>query len=177
MEATVPPQPADGTTVGLFWVASDGVYVGAPATAPAPNVILTPSGPRVTGPHPCSWAWSDIADLEVTEVPVRSSARRWAAHAASFAAAALDAWVPSSPTEMTVSLTTPDGTFQTPVYSSAAVAYSPREVALSRQLISHFTTGTATPAIMTEWWEQTRPAKVLRSREREALLELWLARS
>ncbi|MFI6354237.1 hypothetical protein ACIBJF_16635 [Streptomyces sp. NPDC050743] len=70
-----------------------------------------------------------------------------------------------------------DGTYRTPVYSSAAVAYSPREVALSRRLISHFTQGTATPAVMTEWWEQARPTKVLRSREREAVLELWLARA
>ncbi|MFJ8195613.1 hypothetical protein [Streptomyces sp. NPDC096152] len=78
---------------------------------------------------------------------------------------------------MTVVLTTPDGTLRTPVYSSATVAYSPREVDLSRQLISRFTAGTATPALMTEWWEQRRPAEVLRSREREELLAFWLARA
>ncbi|MFF9376987.1 hypothetical protein ACF1BB_20910 [Streptomyces griseoluteus] len=170
-------QPADGVTVGLFWVASNGVYVGAPVTEPAPNVILTATGLRVTGTHPEGWAWSDIAGLEVTEVPVRSTARRLAVRAASLAAAALDAWLPSSPTEMTVSLTAADRTFRTPVYSSAAVAYSPREVALSRNLIGRFIQGTATPAVMTEWWERTPPVRALRSREREALLELWLARS
>ncbi|MCT9010571.1 hypothetical protein ACWGKW_41015 [Streptomyces sp. NPDC054766] len=176
MEATPPLRShGDGTTVGLFWVSADGVYVGAPATAPAPCVVLKTSGPRVTGPHERDWAWSDIEGLEVTEVPVRSTLQRWATHAATFAAAALDAWVPSSPTEMTVSIAAPDGTVLTPVHSSAAVAYSGREVDLSRQLISRFTRGTATPTVMTEWWEQTRPARVLRSREREALLELWLA--
>ncbi|MFI5978977.1 hypothetical protein [Streptomyces sp. NPDC051452] len=178
MEEIPPLHPAeDGATVGLFWVSADGVYVGAPATAPAPNVMLTAAGPRVTGPHPREWTWSDLVGLEITEVPARSAPQRWATHAASFVAAALDAWVPSSPTEMTVCAIASDGTYRTPVYSSAAVAYSPREVALSRRLISHFTQGTATPAVMTEWWEQARPAKVLRSREREAVLELWLARA
>ncbi|WRZ88049.1 hypothetical protein OHB54_02645 [Streptomyces sp. NBC_01007] len=76
---------------------------------------------------------------------------------------------------MTVSITAPGGTVLTPVHSSAAVACSGREVDLSRQLISRFTRGTATPTVMTEWREQTRPARVLRSRERETLLELWLA--
>jgi hypothetical protein len=176
MEATPPLRSHDdGTTVGLFWVTADGAYVGAPSAAPAPRVVLRVSGPRVTGPHERDWAWSEIEGLEVTEVPVRSRAQRWATHAASFAAAALDAWVPSSPTEMTVSITAPDRTVLTPVYSSAAVAYSGREVDLSRQLIGRFTRGTASPTVMTEWWEQNRPARVLRSREREALLELWLA--
>ncbi|MGW2743168.1 hypothetical protein [Streptomyces sp. NPDC001450] len=176
MEATPALQPGnDGTTVGLFWVTADSVYLGAPATAPAPNVVLRASGLHVTGPHPREWSWSDIVGLEVTEVPTRSTLQRWATNAASFAAAALDAWVPGSPTEMTVSITTPDNTLQTPVYSSAAVAYSPREADLSHQLIGHFTEGAATPAVMTEWWAQTRPERVLRSREREALLELWLA--
>ncbi|MBK3647231.1 hypothetical protein [Streptomyces sp. MBT33] len=77
---------------------------------------------------------------------------------------------------MTASVIAPDGTYRTPVYSSASVAYSPREVALSRRLLSDFTQGTATPAVMTEWWERTRPTKILRSREREAVLELWLTR-
>jgi hypothetical protein len=178
MEANPPSQPADdGTTVGLFWVAADGVYLGAPATAPASNVVLTASGIHVTGRQPRDWAWSDIAGLQVTEVPTRSTLQRWATNAASFVAAALDAWVPGSPTEMTVSITTSDGTHRTPVYSSAAVAYSPREAALSHELIGRFTHGTATPVLLTEWWERTRPAGVLRSREREALLELWLART
>lgn len=178
MEEIPPLQPAeDGATVGLFWVSADGVSVGAPATAPAPNVVLTAEGPQVTGPHPRQWVWADLLGLEITEVPARSAPQRWATHAASFVAAALDAWVPSSPTEMTVSVVASDGTYRTPAYSSAAVAYSPREVALSRRLISHFIQGTATPAVMTEWWVQTRPTKILRSREREAVLELWLARA
>jgi len=178
MEEIPPLHPAeDGATVGLFWVSSDGVYMGAPAPEPVPNMVLTPLGPRVTGPQPRNWAWSDLAGLEITEVPTRSAPQRWATHAASFVAAALDAWMPSSPAEMTVSVIAPDGTYRTPVYSSAAVAYSPREVALSRRLISDFTQGTATPAVMTEWWEQTRPTKILRSREREAVLALWLARA
>ncbi|MEU4167053.1 hypothetical protein AB0F46_09220 [Streptomyces sp. NPDC026665] len=175
MEANPPLRSDDGITVGLFWVSADGVYVGAPATEPAPRVMLETSGPRVTGPHGREWAWSDLAGLEVTEVPVRSTVQRWTTHAVTFVAAALDAWVPSSPTEMTVSITAPDGTVLTPAYSSAAVAYSGREVDLSRLLIGRFVQGTATPAVMTEWWVRTRPAGILRSREREALLELWLA--
>jgi hypothetical protein len=178
MEENPPLHPAeDGVTVGLFWVSADGVYVGAPATAPAPDVVLTAAGPRVTGPQPREWIWSDLVGLEITEVPTRSAPQRWAIHAASFVAAALDVWVPSSPAEMTLCVITSDGTYRTPVHSSAAVAYSPREVALSRRLISHFIQGTATPAVMTEWWERTRPSKVLRSREREAVLELWLGRA
>ncbi|WP_458244338.1 hypothetical protein [Streptomyces sp. MAI_2237] len=178
MDEIPPLHPAeDGATVGLFWVSADGVYVGAPAAAPAPNVVLTAEGPQVTGPHQRQWAWADLVGLEITDVPVRSAPQQWATHAASFVAAALDAWVPSSPTEMTVSVVASDGTYRTPVYSSAAVAYSPREAALSCRLISHFTRGTATPAVMAEWWERTRPAKILRSREREAVLELWLARA
>ncbi|MET8855471.1 hypothetical protein [Streptomyces sp. NPDC004579] len=169
------PSHNDGTTVGLFWVSADGVYVGTPATAPAPCVVLEASGPRVTGPHAHDWAWSGLAGVEVTEVPVRSTVRRWTTHAVTFAAAALDAWVPSSPTEMTVSITTPEGTVLTPVHSSAAVAYSALEVDLSRRLIGRFLRGTATPAVMTEWWVRTRPTRILRSREREALLKAWLA--
>ncbi|MEU6273088.1 hypothetical protein ABZ871_11895 [Streptomyces populi] len=134
-----------------------------------------PSGPRVTGPHERDWTWSDVVGLEVTEVPVRSTLQRWAIHAVSFAAAALDAWMPSSPTEMTVSITASDGTVLTPVHSSAAVAYSRREVDLSRRLIGRFIRGTVTPTVMTEWWERTRSARILPSREREELLELWLA--
>ncbi|MFJ9726151.1 hypothetical protein ACIRP3_25680 [Streptomyces sp. NPDC101209] len=77
-------------------------------------------GPQVTGPHPRQWAWADLVGLEITEAPVRSAPQRWATHAASFVAAALDAWVPSSPNEMTLSVVASDGTYRTPLDSSLA---------------------------------------------------------
>ncbi|MGW7384725.1 hypothetical protein [Streptomyces sp. NPDC054794] len=177
MDETPPVRPEAGMVVGLFWVAADGVHLGAPATTPAPTLVLQPSGPRLTGPDPRTWTWSEIADLQVTEVPVRSALNRWASRAASVAAAAMDVWVPGDPERMTVSVTTPDGCFRTSVHSGAAVAYSPREVDLSRQLIDRFVRGGATPALMTQWWEKSRPTGILRSREREEVLELWLAQA
>ncbi|WP_371648834.1 MULTISPECIES: hypothetical protein [unclassified Streptomyces] len=111
----------------------------------------------------------------MTEAPVRSTLVRWAARGLSVAAAALDAWVPGSPAEMTVVITTTQGDrIESPVFSGAATAYTQREVDLSLGLLARFTRGESSPAALTNWWNDAQPGEVLRSREREAVLEGWL---
>ncbi|MGW6606135.1 hypothetical protein ACWGCF_44980, partial [Streptomyces sp. NPDC055039] len=39
----------------------------------------------------------------------------------------------------------------------------------------HFVRGSASPSLLTQWWEENRPTEVLHSREREAVLEGWLS--
>ncbi|MCT9094095.1 hypothetical protein N4G70_35395 [Streptomyces sp. ASQP_92] len=130
---------------------------------------------RITGPEERVWAWSELMDLRVEHVPVRSVLVRWATRGALFAAAALDAWLPGSPAEMTVVISTGNDQIETGVLSAAATAYTQREVDLSHALLSHFVRGTASPTILTDWWNKTQPAQILRSRQREALLEDWTA--
>lgn len=162
--------------VGLLWINGEEVYVGTPPTAEKAGVLLSPVGVRITGDAPQEWLWSAVLDLQVADAPVRSTVTRWATHALSLAAAALDAWVPSSPAEMTVMLTTKEGDrIETPVFSGAAIAYTQREVDLSLGLLARFVRGESSPAALTHWWHEVQPGEVLRSRDREATLEGWLA--
>ncbi|HEY8983202.1 MAG TPA: hypothetical protein VIU15_26945 [Streptomyces sp.] len=172
-ETTVPG--SRGGMVGLFWIGEDAVYVGTPAVTPAPQVVLASAGPRFEGAEPREWEWSEVLELRVPDAPVRSTAVRWASRAATFAAAALDAWAPGDPPEMTVVLSTGDDAVETSVYSGASVAYTQREVDLSLGLLARMTRGEFSPAVMTEWWQVNQPEKVLSSRERESVLEGWLA--
>ncbi|MEV6551891.1 hypothetical protein AB0M57_24740 [Streptomyces sp. NPDC051597] len=177
VEPSLPTHAPDrmGSTIGLFWVNGERVYVGTPPAAGGPGVLLSPVGVRITGPAPHAWRWSAVMDLQVLHVPVRSTLVRWAARGLSVAAAALDAWVPGSPAEMTVAVTTTEGeSVESTVYSGAAIAYTQREVDLSLGLLARFTRGEASPVALTNWWNETQPVEVLRSREREAVLESWL---
>ncbi|MHC5906616.1 hypothetical protein ACVNF4_22340 [Streptomyces sp. S6] len=164
-----------GSMVGLFWVCENAVYVGTPAVAPAPQVVLTSAGPRFEGSEPQAWDWSEVLELRVPDPPVRSAAVRWASRVATFAAAAMDVWTPGDPPEMTVVLSMGDSEAETSVYSGASVAYTQREVDLSLGLLARMTRGEFSPAVMTGWWRADQPEKVLSSRERESVLEAWLA--
>jgi hypothetical protein len=176
LESTPPQQhpQKSGTMVGLFWIESEETYLGMPPVTPAPGVVLSPAGPRIVGPDPLQWHWSDVTDLRVTEVPIRSTATRWATRAATVAAAALNAWVPGSPAEMTVVIAAGRDEVKTPVFCGASIAYSQHEVDLSHALLARFVRGASSPAIMSDWWDRDRPSEVLRSRHRETLLESWL---
>ncbi|MEU0632809.1 hypothetical protein [Streptomyces sp. NPDC005989] len=116
-----------------------------------------------------------MTDVQVLDVPVRSAAVRWATRVTTVAAAALDAWVPGSPPQMTVVVHARDQRVETLVLSAADTAYTQREVDLSLGLLSHFVRGSTSPSTLTQWWAQNRPTEVLRSRRREAALEGWLA--
>lgn len=162
--------------IGLFWVEAQDVYLGMPPVAPAPGVLLSPAGLRVVGPDPQFWEWPAVTDLRVSEVPVRSTVTRWATRAVTMAVGALDAWVPGSPTEMTVSgTTTHQAEFQTPVFSGAETAYTQREADLSHGLLAQFTRGEVSPSVMTDWWSGTQSTAVPRSHQREAILQSRLA--
>ncbi|MFE9722053.1 hypothetical protein ACFYQ5_00195 [Streptomyces sp. NPDC005794] len=160
--------------IGLFWIEQDTVCLGAPPADDAPGVFLSPSGLSMVGPTQLAWSWADVMDVQVLDVPVRSAAARWAARATTFAAAALNAWGPDSPSELTVVVHTPGQRVETPA-SAAANAYTQREVDLSHGLLSHFVRGSASPTTLTRWWAENRPVEVLRSRQREDILEDWLA--
>ncbi|MEU8709171.1 hypothetical protein [Streptomyces sp. NPDC048565] len=161
--------------VGLFWIQSGGTYLGTPPVPPAPGVLLSATGPLVVGPDPQETLWSDVRDLRVTEAPARSTAARWAARAASVAAAALNAWTPPGPVEMTVVMTAGGHETTTPVFSGASSAYTEREVDLSHGLLARFVRGESSPAVMSDWWNaEQQPDGALPSRHREALLESWL---
>ncbi|MFJ6699858.1 hypothetical protein ACIQM4_27860 [Streptomyces sp. NPDC091272] len=177
MESTPPhgPQQNPGSMVGLFWIGAHGTYVGMPPVEPNPGVLLSPAGPQIVGPAPRQWSWPEVMDLRVTEAPVRSAATRWATRAATLAMAALDAWVPGSPTEMTVVLSSGSDEIKTPVYSGASSAYTQREVDLSLGLLARMVRGEFSPSAMSDWWEKTQPDEVLRSRHRVSLLEEWLS--
>ncbi|MFD7166768.1 hypothetical protein [Streptomyces violascens] len=160
--------------VGLFWIDAESVHLGTPSAMTASDVLLTPDSLRVVGPEPREWPWSDVTSVEVIGVPVRSTGGRWASRAVSVAAVALDVWNPSSPDEMTVAVSAAGGRVETTVLSGAATAYSRREVDLSRALLARFVDGTSSPAVLSDWWSSADPG-VLRSRDREAVLEEWLA--
>ncbi len=161
--------------VGLFWIQSAETYLGMPPVPSAPGVLLSPAGPQVVGPDPLQFSWSDVTDLRVTEAPVRSTAARWAARAANFAAAALNAWVPGSPAEMTVVIAVGGNEYKTPVFSGASSAYTQWAVDLSLGLLARFVRGTSSPVVMSDWYHGDRQRSVvLASWHRVALLESWL---
>ncbi|GGU05635.1 hypothetical protein [Streptomyces violascens] len=160
--------------VGLFWIDAESVHLGTPSATTVSDVLLTPESLRVVGPEPGEWLWSDVTAIEVVGAPVRSTGVRWAGRAASVAAAALDVWVPGSPDEMTVAVSSGGDRVETTVLSGAAGAYSRREVDLSRALLARFVDGTSSPAVLSDWWTSADPG-ALRSRGREAVLEEWLA--
>ncbi|MFE2291153.1 hypothetical protein [Streptomyces sp. NPDC059452] len=171
----VHPQQRSGAMVGLFWIGAEAVHLGMPPVAPAPGVIITPEGLRISGPEPLRWMWSDLSAVRVTEAPVRSTVTRWASRAASVVAAALNAWTPGSPTEMTVVVATRSDEIRTPAFSAASSAYTQREVDLSHALLARFVQGTSSPAVMSDWQQATQPTETLNSRQREALLNAWLS--
>ncbi|WP_411079913.1 hypothetical protein [Streptomyces sp. cmx-18-6] len=171
----VHPQQRAGAMVGLFWIGAEAVHLGMPPLAPAPGVIITPEGLRITGPAPLRWTWSDLSDVRVSEAPVRSTATRWASRAAAFAAAALNVWTPGSPTEMTVVVAAGSDEIRTPVFSAASSAYTRREVDLSHALLTRFVQGSSSPAVLSDWLEEAQPTEVLGSRKREILLDAWLS--
>ncbi|MEU9100345.1 hypothetical protein [Streptomyces sp. NPDC048361] len=176
------PSPASdhepGSMVGLFWVTGDAVYLGTPPAAGGGGVQLTVEGVRLVratedAPHR-DWRWSELLEVRVNDAPTRSAAVRWATHALSVGAAVFDLWVPGEPPSMTVTLTPKKGDDTTAeVLSGAAVAYSPREVDLSLGLLARFVRGESSPTVPIRWWNEVRPARVLRSRDREAVLEEW----
>ncbi|MER0446771.1 hypothetical protein ABR738_19750 [Streptomyces sp. Edi4] len=161
--------------VGLFWITADEVYLGTPPGNGDTGVLLTPDGAHLTGPEPRDWPWPDLLDLRVEDVPVRSAPVRWTIHAVTVAAAVFDLWSPSDPALMSVALTTKGQDQATVgVYSGAAIAYSQRETDLSLGLLARFVRGESSPSVLTRWWNETPPDHLLRSREREAVLEGWL---
>ncbi|MFC9651262.1 hypothetical protein [Streptomyces sp. NPDC056937] len=177
----IAPSPQDGgperlgSVIGLFWIEQDRVCLGAPPGDEDPGVFLSPTRVSVgEGTGQQAWLWDDVTDLQILDVPVRSTAARWATRVVSVVAAALNAWGPDGPSMMTAVVYTQDRRVETPVFSAAATAYTQREVDLSLGLLSHFVRGSAAPSLLTQWWEENRPTEVLRSRDREAVLESWL---
>ncbi|MDT0495582.1 hypothetical protein RM717_34395 [Streptomyces griseus] len=171
----VHPQQRSGAMVGLFWIGAEAIHLGMPPVAPAPGVTITPEGLRITGADPLRWTWSGLSAVRVTEAPVRSTVTRWASRAASFVAAALNAWTPGSPAEMTVVVTARNDEIRTPVHSGASSAYTQREVDLSHALLARFVQGTCSPAVLSDWQEEAQPTGTPNSRQREALLHSWLS--
>lgn len=179
----VAPSPQDGgpnlkgCMIGLFWIEQDKVCLGSPPVEEDPGVFLSTSRLSVgEGALQQTWPWTDVTDLQVLDVPVRSAAARWAARVTSVVAAALNAWGPGGPSMMTaVVCAGDDQRVETPVFSGAATAYTQREVDLSLGLLSHFVRGSASPALLTQWWQENQPSDVLHSQEREAVLEGWMA--
>ncbi|MFH9138225.1 hypothetical protein [Streptomyces sp. NPDC017524] len=177
------PSPRDdettmpGCMIGLFWIERDKVCLGSPPTEEDPGVFLFPTRLSVgAGARRQAWSWADVTDLQVLDVPVRSSAARWATRVTSVVAAALNAWGPDGPTMMTAVVCARDGKrVETPVFSGAATAYTQREVDLSLGLLSHFVRGSATPALLTRWRHENQPSAVLHAHEREAVLDGWMA--
>ncbi|CAM5293783.1 hypothetical protein [Streptomyces xanthochromogenes] len=162
--------------VGLFWIDAENVHLGTPGATATAEVLLTPEVLRVTGPAAGQWPWGEVTALTVTGAPVRSAGVRWAGRAATVAAAALDLWMPGSPEMMTVAVGTRDGAHvEVLVPSGAATAYTRREVDLSHALVTRFVEGTSSPALPSRWWGTRDGTGQLRSREREAVLEEWLA--
>lgn len=163
--------------IGLLWIERDRVCLGSPPVEEDPGVFLFPARLSVgEGAHQQSWPWADVTDLQVLDVPVRSAAARWATRVTSVVAAALNAWGPDGPSMMTaVVCTRGDQRVETPVFSGAATGYTQREVDLSLGLLSHFVRGSASPALLTQWWQENQPSEVLHSTEREAVLEDLMA--
>ncbi|MCX4487571.1 hypothetical protein OG890_27170 [Streptomyces anulatus] len=177
------PSPQDGgpnrqgCMIGLFWIEQDRVCLGSPPTEDDLGVFLFPARVSIgEGAQRQEWPWTDIADLQVLDVPVRSSAARWATRVTGLVAAALNAWGPGGPSMMTaVVCSRDDRRVETPVFSGAATAYTQREVDLSLGLLSHFVRGSTSPALLTQWWQDNQPSGVPNSREREAVLGDWMS--
>ncbi|MFJ6143756.1 MULTISPECIES: hypothetical protein [Streptomyces] len=177
------PSPEDerlnrqGCMIGLFWLEQDKVCLGSPPVEEDPGVFLFPSQLSIgEGASRQAWPWADVTDLQVLDIPVRSTAARWTARLTSVVAAALNAWAPGGPSMMTAVVCAGENhRVETPVFSGAATAYTQREVDLSLGLLSHFVRGSASPSLLTQWWQENQPSDVLHSHEREAVLEGWLA--
>lgn len=98
------PSPQDdrlnrqGCMIGLFWIEQGKVCLGSPPVEEDPGVFLFPSRLSVgEGASQQAWPWADVTDLQVLDIPVRSTAARWTARLTSVVAAALNAWGPARP--------------------------------------------------------------------------------
>ncbi|KUJ59084.1 hypothetical protein ACZ90_65040 [Streptomyces albus subsp. albus] len=80
------PSPQDdrlnrqGCMIGLFWIEQGKVCLGSPPVEEDPGVFLFPSRLSVgEGASQQAWPWADVTDLQVLDIPVRSTAARWTA--------------------------------------------------------------------------------------------------
>lgn len=63
--------------VGLFWITSEAVYVGAPPTAFGGGVRLTSAGPEAVDPDGSrTWTWEELRSAVVEDVPTESPSGR-----------------------------------------------------------------------------------------------------
>lgn len=180
----VAPSPQDGgpnlqgCMIGLFWIEQDKVCLGSPPVEEDPGVFLSTSRLSVgEGALQQTWPWTDVTDLQVLDVPVRSAAARWAARVTSVVAAALNAWGPGGPSMMTAVVCVEATTSVSRRRSSPARpprTHSGRST--SRSDFSPTSYGAAPRrALLTQWWQENQPSDVLHSQEREAVLEGWMA--
>lgn len=163
--------------IGLFWIGTNGAYLGIPSFAPTSGLALSPAGLQTLGPESRAWAWSELQDVKVIGVPAEPTlGERVESVVSGLLAFALGGTpgLRDMPDMMTVELGTAEGTIEIPVASGTS-AYSRQETALSRTLLTRITQGTASPAVMTEWWNETRTSAILPSHERETVLQRWLA--
>jgi hypothetical protein len=162
------------TMVGLFWITEDSVHIGAEPVGEGTGVRLTEDGVRTLGiEQGRTWAWHQVHHIAVSDVPVRSAARRLAAMAfgALFVALTGDGELPPV---YTVHLTTDDGVAEVSVAATVTGGmYTPAEHAMSCALLERLADG-RTPVGELLAWRRGRAGGATPGREeREALLRRW----
>ncbi|MFF5039643.1 hypothetical protein [Streptomyces nigra] len=161
------------TMVGLFWITTDEVYVGAPPGTDALGVRLTEKGVETdgAGDHR-TWAWEDLRSATVEGALVRSASRRRLALAVEVVLTAAMGGT-GDPEPMLLRLETATGAEELGVYAAAAGAYEQLEFDLSQRLLARFVDGGASPRTLMEWRRGAGdPAP--KPAERQALLRKWL---
>ncbi|GGY97802.1 hypothetical protein [Streptomyces poonensis] len=161
--------------VGLFWITDDSVYVGAEPVGTASGVRLSADGVEALGiDHGRSWSWSEVRSIDVRDVAVRSTARR-------FATLAFDSLVVAVtgdgelPPAYTVAVETADGVVEVSVVSAVVGGiYTPDEYALSRTLLARLADGGTPVDVLLAWRRDHVDHGTPPREEREALLRKWI---
>jgi hypothetical protein len=162
--------------IGLFWITEDCMYVGAEPAGTASAVRLTEHGVEALGiNHGISWSWSEVGQVEVRDVAVRSTARR-------LASVALDSLLVAVtgdgelPPAYTVRVQPVDGdAVDVSVLSAVAGGiYTPDEYVLSRTLLERLTDGRTPVADLLAWGRDHAGEGTPPLEEREALLRKWI---
>ncbi|MFD7393064.1 hypothetical protein ACFV46_31840 [Streptomyces sp. NPDC059852] len=160
------------TMVGLFWITTDEVYVGAPPGTDGLGARLTEKGVEADGAgvHR-TWAWEQLRSATVEGALVRSASRRRLTLAMEVVLTAAMGGT-AEPEPMLLRLETVTGVEELTVYASAAGAYEQEEFDLSQRLLARFVEGAESPRTLMAWSGEAGDTN-LKPSERRALLRKW----
>ncbi|WP_156722290.1 hypothetical protein [Streptomyces apocyni] len=158
--------------VGLFWITQESVHLGGPPDSLGRAVLISDMGLEAIGEKQRgTWAWADVHQVPLLDVPVRSAVRRGLSTAWTLTQTAAFGGIEEAPA-MTVGVETAGDITELTVSTSAAGGYGQDEFDLSQALLDRFAEGSARPSSLTRW-ARTHAGGTPPRAAREELLRQW----